>query len=304
MKRRVATGRHFVVGLLNESLRHRPIAVVYRAVQRTVGRDFTHMSAGIAYFAILSLFPLLIATVSVASLLFDPDYVTEQLVVFLGRYMPVSTELVERNVQQVIRLRGPLGVVGLLMLVWSGSALFSALARVTNRVWGIEKGRPFYIEKLRNLALILTLGVLFAVSVGFTVFIQVGESIEVSQSGTLRVLQLGMVQTLAYAAAFMLTVATFLLAYRFLPNAKVDWLDIWPGAVIAAALFELLKAGFVVYLRHFANPELLYGSLSSVALILLWCYLSAHIFIFGAALSAEYRVEKGCRRQRRAKAAS
>jgi len=267
------------------------IDVLFHAVARSFDNDVSHMSAGVAYYAILSLFPLLIAAVSIASAFLEPDYVTEQLVVFLGRYMPVSVELIERNVQDVLRLRGALGAVSLLMLLWSGSAMFGALSRVVNRVWEVERRRPFLKEKMLHLAMVFVAGGLFAASILTTVFLQLASSFELEPLGGSQIWRQGAVQFGAYAAAFTFTAVTFLLTYRILPNTQVAWRDIWPGAVAAAVLFETLKSGFVIYLGYFSNPELVYGSLSSVVVILLWCYLSAHIFIIGAALGAERRLE-------------
>ena len=95
----------------------------------------------------------------------------------------------------------------------------------------------------------------------------------------------------------MLTVTMFLLVYKFMPNTRTYWRYIWPGAVLAGALFELAKNMFVIYLSKFASFENVYGTLTPVIILLLWTYVSSLILIFGAELSSEYgRLRRGVER--------
>ena len=89
----------------------------------------------------------------------------------------------------------------------------------------------------------------------------------------------------------------FLLIYRFMPNTKTYWRYIWPGAIVAAVLFESAKNLFLTYVDQFANFENVYGSLAPVIALLLWAYVSSFILILGAELSSEYgRLRRGVRR--------
>ena len=90
------------------------------------------------------------------------------------------------------------------------------------------------------------------------------------------------------AMAWAITFAVFLLLYRFVPNCKTYWRYVWPGAVVAAILFEASKGAFIWYLADFANYELVYGSVASMMGLLSWAYLSAFILILGAEISSEY----------------
>ena len=90
------------------------------------------------------------------------------------------------------------------------------------------------------------------------------------------------------AMAWVITFTVFLFLYRFVPNCKTYWRYVWPGAVVAAILFETSKGVFIWYLADIANYELVYGSVASMMGLLSWAYLSAFILILGAEISSEY----------------
>ena len=86
----------------------------------------------------------------------------------------------------------------------------------------------------------------------------------------------------------LVTFTVFSLIYMFMPNIKTRWRHIWPGALFAAILFETVKNLFIYYLANFTGYELVYGSLASVIILLVWIYLSAYILIIGAEFVSEY----------------
>jgi membrane protein len=88
--------------------------------------------------------------------------------------------------------------------------------------------------------------------------------------------------------AFLPSFAIFLILYKFIPNTKTYWRYVWPGALLAAVLFEISKSLFILYLDRFATYELVYGSIGSVIALLFWIYVAAFILILGAEFSAEY----------------
>ena len=89
-------------------------------------------------------------------------------------------------------------------------------------------------------------------------------------------------------AAFLLILAVFLLIYKLLPNTKTYWRYIWPGALTAAILFEIARTLFIFYLEHYANYQLIYGSIASVIILLVWVYYSAFIMVLGAEFTYQY----------------
>ncbi|MCH8254898.1 MAG: YihY/virulence factor BrkB family protein [Gemmatimonadetes bacterium] len=272
--------------------------VAWRLVVRTAGElradDATHMAAGVAYYAVLSLFPLLLALIAGLSLALRSDTVEAELFDFFETYLPGSVELLEKNITAAAPVRGAIGLLGLLGLLWSASAIFGAISRAVNRAWDVHRDRPFYVAKLRHLAMAAGVGILFILSLTITTALQTLGGVTLPGVGSLSFLENTVVSIGGRVLPFLLSFAIFTLIYKFIPNTKTFWRYVWPGALLAAVLFELAKSVFILYLDRFANYQAVYGSIGSVIALLVWMYLSAFVLILGAEFSSEYgRMREG-----------
>ena len=92
----------------------------------------------------------------------------------------------------------------------------------------------------------------------------------------------------------MFSFGAFVVLYRFVPNAPIKIGDVWPGALVAAIFFEVIKNGFSFYLANFGRYDVIYGSLGAVVAFLFWMYLAAVVLLLGAEVASEYpRVRSG-----------
>ena len=266
------------------------VQLLVRTVKELGADDASHMAAGVAYYAILSLFPLLLGLIAILGLFLPSETVQEELFDFFERNMPGAIDVLEQNIEDVVRLRGAIGAASIVLLLWSASAMFGALGRAINRVWDVHKDRPFHIRKLRDITMALGTGVLFLLSLGATTAFTILRGVDVAVLGIAA-------DSGARVLGFLFSLAIFLVLYKFIPNTKTYWRYIWPGALLGAALFEIAKSLFVFYLDHFATYESVYGSVASVIILLFWIYVSAFILILGGELSAEYgRMREGVSR--------
>lgn len=266
------------------------VQLVARTMHELDADDASHMAAGVAYYAILSLFPLLLGLIAILGFFLPAETFQEQLFDFFESNMPGSIDVLEQNIEDVIRLRGAIGVVSIVLLLWSASAMFGAVGRAINRAWDVHENRPFHIRKLRDMGMALGTGVLFLLSLGAT-----------SALSILHGSDLPFVNVAAEAGArvlgFAFSLGIFLGLYKVVPNTKTYWRYVWPGALLGAALFEVAKSLFVLYLGRFASYESVYGSVASVIVLLVWIFLSAFILLVGAEFSAEYgRMRRGVER--------
>jgi membrane protein len=256
--------------------------------------DATHMAASVSYYAVLSLFPLILALVALFSLFFDATTVQESTFDFFRGYLPGTADLLESNIRVIIRLRGAVGLLSLIGLFWSSSALFGAISRSVNRAWDVHHDRPFYIAKARHLTMAAGVCTLFLFSFTITSGLEVVSRIDFPLVGRLSFLESDAASLTSKFLPFFFSLPIFLIIYKFIPNTKTYWRYIWPGALLAAILFEFAKGVFVFYLGRFANYEETYGSLASVAALLIWTYVSGFILILGAEFSSEYgRLREG-----------
>lgn len=272
-----------------------PVELVIRTIQELGRNDATHLSAGIAYYSLLSLFPLLLGLIAILGTVLPSATIQKEIFEFLEANMPIAVDLVQRNIISVIQFRSKLGIISVGGLFWTGSLMFGAINRAINRAWNVHQDRPFYIRKLRDLGMALGISILFLLSQGVTAFFSVVQSFNLPRLPFPAIVP--DVTITSRIMAFFIILIIFLLLYKFIPNTKTHWRYIWTGALLAAFMFDASRNLFIFYLNHFAHYEIIYGSMASIIALLIWIFFSAFILIFGAALSAEYtRMRLGARR--------
>jgi len=261
--------------------------------------ESTHLAAGVAYYALLSLFPLLLGLLSLGGILLSSEGMYQGLLDFVTDNLPGSKTFVEQNVGDVVEFRGIVGVGAVIGFLWTASMGFGAVARSVNRAWGIRVNRPFYIAKPLHILMALAVGALFLVSTSTTSIIEVITDPERDLGIPIQAffLKLGLGHLLLRMVPWGINIFIFLMIYRFAPNCKVYWKYIWPGALVAAVLLEVSKGLFLWYLDNVAIYNQVYGSVASVIVLLFWIYVSALILILGAEIGAEHsRMKMGIQR--------
>ncbi len=268
--------------------------LVIRTVREMGADDATHMAAGVAFYVLFSLFPLLLGLAALLSFFFETDAAHEQLTDFVIRYLPGSEEIVVSNIEAVYGLRGAIGLFAVLGLLWSGSAMFGAVNKAVNRAWDVHKDRPYYVRKPMQLLMAVGVSALFFLSMGAATVARTASRLAESDATSLGFLSDTVGRSLLQGTSLALITMLFLLIYKFMPNTKTYWRYIWPGAIVAAVLFEVTKNVFIIYVNRFANFENVYGSLAPVIAMLLWAYVGSLILILGAEISSEYgRLRRG-----------
>ena len=261
-----------------------------RRTWRELGDDFAvDLAASIAYYAILSLFPLAIGLVSLFSLILEADVVEAEVFGFFHTFLPGSEGIFASNVEAVENIRGLLGIISAIGLLWSSSLVFGAITRAVNRAWDIPNDRPFYVEKPRHFIMVFSVTPLVVLSVVSTTGLQVLGNEEWPVVGSLAFLEHNGINTLARPLPFVFSLAIFLLIYKFAPYTRTYWRYVWPGALVAAVSFDVGKSVFVWYLENYAAYERIYGALASVIVLLAWTYMSGLIVVIGAEVSSEYQ---------------
>lgn len=256
-----------------------------KTIQSFAEDDCPDRAAIISYYALFSIFPLILGLIAIAAFLLEETTVQAQILEAVSQVFPGSGDLVSSNIDEVVALRGSVGVVSILSLLWSGTSVFSAIRRSLNQAWGIDRERPLVEQKLLELAMIGIVGLLFVASVASTAFFNLVWQL---LPPSLHLVEGFGKNALAGLLPLLFSFAIFVILYRFMPNTKVTFGDIWPGALLATVLFEAAKSLFTWYLAHFANYSLVYGTLGTVIAFLFWAYISAVVLLLGAELAVEY----------------
>jgi len=251
------------------------------------------MGAAISFWALFSIFPLVLSLVAVAGLFIDQQRVEEAIIDWvIGNVSvtPDGQEDIEQLLTGAVSGLGAIGLFGLIGLVWAASALMSAIRNGVDAAWDAHARRHYVRGKLLDLALVVGFGVLFAASLTLTFVLRfltdggiVGGAL--GQAGW----ELGRV-----LVPMLISFVTFALVFRILPPVRTHLRDVWIGALASAVLFEIAKVGLGLYFRNFSDYSEVYGSLGAVISFLFFVYVGACILLVGAELAAAWpRVRAG-----------
>ncbi len=254
------------------------------AFKETISLNSILSAAGMAYFAFLSIFPLVLLMVAVASRWFNPLWVEDEIVSQLEFIIPGITQFLGDNIAQVVRARGSVTATAIVILIWSGSTLFSIIARILDRIWNGRDLRPGF--RSRGLAVLFVGG--FSIIIFPILFI--GTWVTPLLKGLLPDLPLFLYQGMGALLSVLGNILLFVLLYRLLPHAGPRWRQVWVGAVTAGILWEIAKRLFVSYTaRYLLASNLVYGSVSTIIAFLAWVHISGLILFYGAYLGVGYR---------------
>ena len=272
----------------------RALLVVYRAFLGMWQGDATHLAAGVAYYAIVSMVPLFLGFVALVGMSLNSTGVQQAFLDFATENIPGSAQFIGDNIGGLVLLsnallNNTLGILALFILLWFGRAVLAAVNRAVNRAWGVRQDRPFYVAIPQQFMMALVLGLLLLLSTFATSVIQVINNQALSLFGREPFLETGLTYFSLHLIPASITALIFLLIYRYLPNRPMRWAYVWPGVATATGLFECAKVLFLWYLEQWAVYDQLYGPLASAMVFLLWCYLSALILILGAKVSYEFK---------------
>ena len=236
-----------------------PVRLIIRVIQELNDDDATHMAASVSYYAVLSLFPLILGLSAIVGMVAQSPERQEDVIEFIVDYLPGSEAFVKDSLDGIVRFRATLGIVSLLSLLWAGSAVFGAITRAVNRAWDVQQIPPFYKDKPRQLLMAAGISILFAVSLAITSIFQWATSIDLAGINLEDLIGGGVLAGALKVPAFAISLGIFAFVYKVLPNTKTYWRYIWPGAIVAALLFESGKNLFLWYLDNFAAYDQLYG---------------------------------------------
>ncbi len=255
-----------------------------------------NLSAALAYYSIFSIAPLLIIAISIAGLAFGAEAVQgkldEQLKTYVGPEAAAGVQSLVKGASKTSH--GWIGAtVGFVTLLLGASGVFGQLKEALNTVWGV-KTKPgagvwaVVRERLLSFGMVLVMGFLLLVSLLLTsavAFLSSTLNSALGISGAFAALA-------TFVSSFAVVTVLFALIFKVLPDAEIEWKDVWIGAVATAVLFEVGKFGLSFYLgREAASSS--YGAAGSVVLLLLWVYYSSCILLLGAEFTSVYAEARG-----------
>jgi membrane protein len=252
--------------------------------KRSIDDKVFDLSAQLAYYFLLSLFPFLIFALALLSYL---GITSKDVLEMIQNYAPPdSFNLIKKNLENILdQQHGGLLSFGIIFTVWTASNAINAMIKALNRAYNVEETRNFIIA--RGIAVLLTLAMVVVIIVALTlaVFGRVIGNFILTHFGIEESFH-PMLFLLRWLISFLIIVFVLTCLYYFAPNKKVYLKDVLTGAVIAAVGWQVISLGFSYYVGNFGHYETTYGSLGGVIILMVWFYLTALIIILGGEINA------------------
>jgi membrane protein len=265
------------------------LATLKRTVREFRDDNLTDWAAALTYYAVLAIFPALIALVSILGLI--GQSATQPLLDNLTELTPgPANDIITNAIHDLTRTQSTAGlafVIGLAGALWSASGYVGAFSRAANTIYEVEEGRPFW--KLRPAQIVVTTVLLLllvisslAVVVTGPIAEQLGDLVGVGSTAVT------VWEIAKWPAIALIVITLFAVLYYAAPNVRQPgfrWIT--PGGVLALVVWIVASAGFAIFVTNFGSYNATYGSLAGVAIFLIWLWLSNVALLLGAELNAE-----------------
>jgi membrane protein len=266
-------------------------ATLKRTATEFMEDNLTDWAAALTYYGLLSLFPALIALVSLIGIFGDPKTTTASLTEIVTELGPGSAaETFSGPIESIVENRNAAGfafVLGLAVALWSASAYVGAFIRASNVIFETPEGRPFW--KLRPLQLLVTLIMVVTLALLALGLVLTGPVVDAIAGpvglGDTAISVWNIAKWPVMAAIFVLMVD---LLYYASPNVKLrgfKWVT--PGALVALVVWAIASALFAFYVANFGSYDKTYGTLAGLVALLVWFWISNLAILFGHQLNAE-----------------
>ncbi|WNS76395.1 YihY/virulence factor BrkB family protein [Bacillus sp. DTU_2020_1000418_1_SI_GHA_SEK_038] len=259
--------------------------LVSQLKKRLMEDDLFGWAAQLAYFFLLSLFPLLLFLISLLPYL---PITQEDILSVIRDFAPQETmKLIETNLNELSKKNGKLLSLGIIATIWSASNGINAIVRAFNKAYDVKESRSFIVA--RGMAILFTFAMLFVFVValllpvfgkiiGIYLFAKFGLSDEF----------MTIWNTLRWLVSSIILFIVFTGLYWIAPNIKLRCITVIPGAIFATVGWELSSLAFSYYVSNFGNYSATYGSIGAIIVLMIWFYLTGIIIILGGEINAVY----------------
>ena len=261
-------------------------------VKTRIGEDRVGLlAAGVAFYALLALFPAIAALLAIGGLALDPPQIVDQMTRFAG-VVPEDVLGIVRDQATAVTGASDSGlgwalVVSIGLALWSASRGMASLVQALNIVYEEREERGFFTLNIQ--IVFLTLMLILGFLTGITAVVILPTVLALVNFGTLGEVLIGAFRWVLLVA---MTIVGFAVIYRYGPsrdNARWRWLS--PGAVAACLVWIVASIGFTFYVSNFSTYNESFGTLAGVVVLIMWLWISAFVVILGAQVNAEIEAQ-------------
>lgn len=260
---------------------HRPTRIGRTAVLAFIEHEALQYAGSMAYFAVLSIFQLLVLGVVILSFVVDQGQARQFIIDQVQGGSPLDADAIGGVIDAVIDSRGGITIIGFAFLLWSALGVFSSLSTGIGRAFAGGPKRGFVQDKLIGLLLLAVTGILvvgsLAIGIVTGILLQgTADALGAVPGGETLLWLVGLLVPL------VLVFAAFLIIYRVVPTRRVTFAEIWPGALVATLLWTLLRFGFTYYATNIARYDSAFGPISTAITLLAFLYFASIVVLLGA----------------------
>lgn len=265
--------------------------------ERFVQAEVLGLSAQLAYFFLLSLFPFLMFIVTLIGYLPFDD---RMVIAVLAEYLPEDVVfMIDENLKEIMNNRsGGLLSISIIGTLWSASNGFNAITRSFNKAYGVKPARNFILNRIIAIGLMFSMVAAIIIALLFPVFGRlIGEYVLVNVPLPETIVD--MWDVLRWVSSSIMFFVVFFVLYKLAPNKKMKENHVLYGTIFATVGWQLTSYGFSYYVETLGNYSLTYGSLGTVIVLMIWFYLSGIIITTGGVINAHFserRQEKNLRK--------
>ena len=270
---------------------HLPVRGWYDILLRTYKEisadNLSLVAAGVAFYALLAIFPTVAASISLYAFIAEPVEIQQQFAslatVLPAEARPIVLQQVHTLTSSSDKSLGITFIVGLLLAIFSAMKGMNAIITALNIVYDENEKRGFFRLNLDAFLLTVASIVLMILLLSLLVVVPV-----VLRYANLSALSTSIVSLLRWPILLLLVAPVIAALYSFAPSRdrpKWRWVN-W-GAIIAAVLWLTASIGFSIYVENFASYNKVYGSVGALVILLMWFFISAYVLLVGAELNAE-----------------
>ncbi len=266
------------------------------------------MAAALSYYALFSLFPILLILLSVISQWIEPGTVAfETMRKTVEHSLPLEAyRMIEVTIGSLTKSSTGAGLIGFGLLLYSASTVFAALNDFVQKIWQVNSQSSiretifsFLLNKLLSFLLVLGVALLLFVSLISNIVIKIVLQLVITFQETFAFVQidaLQIMQGLQFGSSVLILAIACCILFKILPSTKVAWQDTWLGALLTAFLLVGLQRLAGSSVISIGSRYLSYGVIGGVMILLLWLYLTCQIFLIGCELCYTYAHLFGSRR--------
>jgi membrane protein len=259
----------------------------WRGVGELYNSDGLTHAASIAYYALLSFFPIMLLALSILGEMTSDATDRDAVVRFVFRYFPRQFGFITGQLDAFQTSPVTFGFWGIVALVWASLGVFNAVTSAVNHAWAVEKRRSFLSHRLVGFLMMVSAGLILMLGLVIASLVRLAET----RLGEAFLLSPWLDNFSGVFASYLATgllIGCVALVFYFIPNTKVRFRDVWPGAILVGVLWRIALRLFSWYAADLATWNVIHGSIAAVVVFLLWIYVSAVILLYGVEMTASY----------------